>query len=210
MLKNYLCPEKELQETEINGKICDAYRDGMIYEIQTGNFTHLKDKLGCFLTDHRVTVVYPLTVDRRIVRFDPVTSEVLSGRTSSKHGKRTDILPELYAIREFINDENLTIMIAFMRCTDIRPVKADNRPEKKSAFITCPTELLFFESYSGADDIKALSPGMAPGTYGAKDVRAALGIRGGPDSWRALKMLLYTGYLKEAGKEGKAVKYTVG
>ena len=208
-LKNYFCPEKELQETEINGNICDAYKDGMIYEIQTGSFTHLKDKLKVFLPDHRVTVVYPLAVDRRIIRADPMSSEILSERMSSKHGKRTDILPELYAVREFINDGNLSVMIAFMKCADIRPEKAGKRQERKSGSVTLPTELLFFESYSGPEDIKEISPGMAPGEYRAKDVRAALGIRSGTDSWRALKMLVYTGYLKETGKDGKAVIYTV-
>ena len=208
-LKYYFCPDCLFHEITLRGKICDAYGDGKIYEIQTGNFSHLKDKLKVFLPEYEVIVVYPLVIERTVKWIDPETSEIVSERRSGKRGIISDILPELYAIREFLNDEKLSIMIAGVECAELRLLNGYGKDRKIRAkkYDIIPTRLISLQLFSGMDEYGEISPSLEDREYKADEIYKLLKMRKGADAWRALRVLVFTGKLAETGKSGRATVY---
>ena len=60
--------ENSCLEQPLNGFVADVVHDDVVYEIQTGGFDHLRQKLPVFLETHDVIVVYPVTTSKTIVK----------------------------------------------------------------------------------------------------------------------------------------------
>ena len=209
-LKYYFCPDGSLHEKQLFGKICDAYDGETVYEIQTGSFSHLKDKLAAFLPHYKVNVVYPLIVRRYVVWVDPQTGETTSRRLSGKRGTFTDLLPQLYAVREFLDDPSLTLTVAYVECEDVRLLDGygADRKIRASKYDKVPAALTGITEFRGISDLKQMCPEIPDGEYRAKQIYKILKIREGANAWRTLKVLEYIGVIKETGRDGKAALYS--
>ena len=91
-------------------------------EIQTKNLRALSEKLRSYLedTEYRVTVIYPMIVERRIVRMDRETGEVISVRKSPKKAKWIDALSELYWLREVLTDPRVSVRLLLITAEERR------------------------------------------------------------------------------------------
>ena len=101
-LKAYYEPDDESREVALGGFVADIVGEEGIIEIQTRSFERLRGKLEAFLEAARVTVVYPVAVERQLRWIDPETGEVLPPRGSTKKGIPFDVLPELYKIKPLL------------------------------------------------------------------------------------------------------------
>mgnify|MGYP000976285991 CR=1 FL=1 len=84
-------------EVDLGRYRADVLRGGVIYEVQTGNFTAIRDKVKSLARKHSVVVVYPVPRDKLIVHIDPETGDELRARKSPKHGRPIDIFEHLVA-----------------------------------------------------------------------------------------------------------------
>lgn len=146
VLKNYFEPYQDSQEQNIGGYVADIVGEDGIIEIQTGQFSHLKDKLAAFLAVTRVTVVYPVYVKKRIITLDGETGEVKSRRTSPLKETPYEIFRELFPISEFLTHENLSFVIMLLECDEYRiPPESigrkKNRRGRLSVYDRIPTAL---------------------------------------------------------------------
>ncbi len=112
LLKRSLCREEQNQEIKIGRYVADILEGNEIIEIQTGSFYPLVPKLGYYLTQtyYSVTVVHPLIVSRIVTRVDRESGEVLRRRKSPKQAKPTDLLPNLYYLRELLADSRIRVL----------------------------------------------------------------------------------------------------
>ncbi len=108
--RHYAGPEG-LVEVPVAGYLVDALRDGVAYEIQTGSFAALREKLAALTAGGPVVVVYPVPQTRRIVRLDPETGEELSSRRSPKRGRVTEVGRELLYLAAALRHENLALEV---------------------------------------------------------------------------------------------------
>ncbi|MBP5207081.1 MAG: hypothetical protein J6330_01330 [Clostridia bacterium] len=209
-LKYYFCPDESMHEKQLCGKICDAFDGETVYEIQTGNFSHLKDKLAVFLPHYKVNVIYPLIVKRYVVWIDPETGESVSRRLSGKRGTYSDFLPQLYAVREYLDDPSLTLTVAYVECDDVRLLNGygADRKIRAAKYDKVPAALVGISEFSGISDMKQMCPEIPDGEYRAKQIYNILKMREGANAWRTLKLLEYMGVIKETGRDGKAVLYS--
>ena len=86
ILKSYLEPDSAYHEQKVGRYVADICRGEEIIEIQTRAFDKLKNKLGLFAKDYRVTVVYPIDVVKYLSWIHPETGEITSRRRSPKKG----------------------------------------------------------------------------------------------------------------------------
>ena len=71
----------DLFEVPIDGYLIDILRGELLIEVQTRHFTALKSKLIQLLPDHHIRLVYPLPIDKWIVRW-PADASRLSGEAT--------------------------------------------------------------------------------------------------------------------------------
>jgi hypothetical protein len=95
-------------EVPLDGYVIDILRGEQLIEIQTGNFTALKTKLGRLLEKHQVHLLYPVAVEKWVVR-ETAVGHPLSRRKSPKHGRTLDVFHELVRIHHLLPHPNLTV-----------------------------------------------------------------------------------------------------
>ena len=98
-LKQYLSRDLSCQEIKIGSYYADVCVEDHIFEIQTRQFNKLRAKLDFFLTEHPVTVVYPITNYNYLRWVTPNTGEITAPKKSTRHGNPLQVFAELYRIR---------------------------------------------------------------------------------------------------------------
>jgi hypothetical protein len=97
-LKEWYRRPRDRAEEKVDGYVVDLVRGRLLIEIQTGNFAPLRRKLDALLRTHRVRLVAPVALSRRIVRLSD-DGVVLSSRRSPRHGRLEDVFARLVASR---------------------------------------------------------------------------------------------------------------
>ena len=105
--KWYLEPGDSL-EMEVDGSIIDLVRGGMCIEFQTKHLYAIKKKVLKLLSSHPVRIVYPLPLEKHILRIDINTEAILSRRKSPIKGSIYDIFSELVRITQLIGYDNFS------------------------------------------------------------------------------------------------------
>ncbi len=110
-------------EVEMDGYFADAVRGGVIYEVQTGSFTAIRDKLHALAGEHPVVLVYPLPRFKYIAHIDPDTGEELSCRRSPKRWRSVEVFDELVHATRLLARENIALELIVvvereLRCDD--------------------------------------------------------------------------------------------
>ena len=94
-------------EVSVSGFIVDLFDENQVVEIQTGNFSNLRNKLQILLETYRMLIVYPITVEKYIVRLSS-DRKILSRRKSPVRGSKFDLYKELVYITRFLGHPNLS------------------------------------------------------------------------------------------------------
>lgn len=195
-------------EVEVDGYLADAVRDDVIYEIQTGSFTAIRDKLRRLARRHRVVLVYPIPRYRFIVKLDPETGEETSVRRSPKRGTPADVFDELLYIRNALRSKNLSLEVLMtvereLRCAD------GLGSWRRSGVSIVGRELLAIvgrHRFHEPADLLRLLPEELPERFTTADLRAVLGLTprvAGKTAWGLRKL----GVIRKVGKQGNAFVY---
>lgn len=107
-------------EVRVDGFIVDIVRDDLLIEIQTKNFSAIREKLRRLVSSHPLRLVYPIAQVKWIVRLAASGDEVISRRRSPKRGKLTDLFGELVRIPDLIRHENFTLEVLLIEAEEIR------------------------------------------------------------------------------------------
>ncbi len=211
VLKNYFEFSHESQEMRIGRYVADIVGENGIIEIQTSHFSALKEKLATFLPAVRVTVVYPVYINKRIVYINEDGTEKRA-RISPLKGSVFSIFHELYHIAEFLKNENLTIKIVVLDCDEYRVApSALGKPRSKggkfSVFDRFPTKLLDEITISAPHEWVKLIPNLREYNYTVSDVSAVTHAARKQISM-ALAVLYRSGILLRTGKKGRAFAYS--
>ncbi len=133
VLKYYYLPDQDYHEIHIGNYVADACREGEIFEIQSGNFGHLRPKLSAFLPEYEVTVVYPISINKKLIYIDKNDGTMLKPRTSSKHGSPYDAVIELLRIKDYLTDEHLHLQLCLLDCEEYRIYNGNAKYGKRDA-----------------------------------------------------------------------------
>jgi len=207
-IKLYLCPDETCHErpvadmltTEGEGgeastpkrrMVADILVDGHIFEVQTGGFFPLKEKIAWYLTHTpcRVTVVHPIPAERYLSWIDPEDGSIISRRKSPKRGRVRDVAKELYWLSEFIDDPRFSLRLLLIELEEYRMADGWSRDGKRGSnrYERFPTALLGDVTLATPADYAAyflpdaLSSPDADGgypTFTAAEYARATGIRG--------------------------------
>jgi hypothetical protein len=93
---------------------------GQLIEIQSGALGPLRAKLDRLLPAHRMRVVKPVVVERRVVRRSRLDGSNLSARRSPKRGAMVDLFEDMVGLARVFPHPNLVIEVLAVSIDEIR------------------------------------------------------------------------------------------
>ena len=114
----YMVSGDELEVTVENFRV-DILRGKLSIEIQTGNFSTIKQKLNKLLLNNQVRLVYPVAKLKWIVHVSK-SGEFVRRRKSQKKGKLTDLFYELVHAPCLVKDRNFSLEVLLIEEEEVR------------------------------------------------------------------------------------------
>lgn len=201
IVKSFVAEDPATHETPVGRYVADALSEGEIFEIQTKAFSRLSPKLEYYLeqTPHKINVIYPIIRNRRLIRIDPETGEILRKQTSPKHGSSLMALPELFHIRHLLPCDRIKITLLFIDAEEYR-YSERVRYRRSGAYDAelFPVSLAEAEEYGSADDFLRFIPSDVP-SFTASEYSKITKLTG-RRLYAALALLCSLGLLRKEGK----------
>ncbi len=108
-------------EVAVEGYRIDAVDvEGRLIEVQSGPLGPLRGKLRRLLPGHRVRVVKPVVLRRRVVRRARADGPDLSARSSPRRGAMLDVFDDLIGVVQLFPHANLEIEVLGVTIDEIR------------------------------------------------------------------------------------------
>lgn len=108
-------------EVTLSGFRIDAIDpDGSLVEVQSGALGPLRKKLARLLVEHRIRVVKPVVVSKRVVRRAKGAGPDVSSRLSPKRGAAIDVFDDLVGLIRLFPHPNLRIDVMEVAIDEVR------------------------------------------------------------------------------------------
>jgi hypothetical protein len=205
--ERYATGGSQRPEVVIRGFRVDAVDDsGRLVEVQSGPLGPLCGKLRRLLPEHRIRIVKPVVLKRRVVRRSRHDGPDLSARCSPRRGALHDVFEDLIGVVRVFPHSHLEIEILGVTIDEVR-VPRRRRPgysvaDRRLGAIHQTTSLVH------ADDLWTLLPEGCDG-WSAYTTRDLAGQLGRP-LWLAQRVaycLRLTGAARVVGKSGNHLIY---
>lgn len=208
VLKYYYAPDSSYHEVKIGPYVADICVDGEIFEVQTRNFNTMRDKLGFFLKEHDVTIIYPVAHTKWLLWLDTETGELTPKRKSPKTGTIYQIIPELYKIKMFISNPNLHFIISLIDVEETRCLNGWSRDKKRgsSRMDGIPVGIYDEVRIDTFDDYAVFLPDTLSEPFTSKDLSKAAKIQPNRAA-TLLNILLETKIISRVGRSGHSYLY---
>ncbi len=210
VLKNYIDADEDHQEIPIDNYIADIYHDGRITEIQTAQMGAMRAKLSCFLPQYPVRIVYPIPAEKWVIWIDPDTGELLKRNRSPLRGSFFHAFKELYRIRPFLQDPNLSLELLLIDMDEYRLLDGWSKNKKRGShrYDRIPLRLKDRMLLTCPQDYMQLVPEGLPEPFTSYEFAKAVHF---PKNGASTILLLLTemGVVERVGKKGNAYLYRV-
>lgn len=208
-LKRWYFEEGDAVEAVVGGFVIDLVRDDLLIEVQTRNFSAMREKVTKLLDlGHRVRIIYPIAVDKWIVKIGHDDS-VIDRRLSPKHGSPVDLFTELVSLPDAILDPNLAIELVMCVQEEIRR-HVPGRSWRRKGWTIVERRLIEIVDTMPVSDVDELAILLPPGLddqFTTHELATTLGR----DRRLAQQMaycLRTCGVLETVAKHGNAIVYS--
>jgi hypothetical protein len=106
-------------EAKLGSYVADILRGQLVIEIQTKNFSALKEKLQILVEKYQVRLVYPLP-EKKWITYITKDNKVVNICKSPKKGGLTDLARELVMIPQMIENEKFSLEVLLIDEEEIR------------------------------------------------------------------------------------------
>ena len=193
------------QEAKIGDFYADVVTENGIYEIQTANFSRLNKKLEKMLQACHVTVVYPFERRVKSLNADEKTGEILTEGNYRYFSSYTKFFLELYRIKSFLTDPNLTICIAELDVERVNYVSRKTmRRSGRGKYSKNPTALRREIYLQKSRDYSFFLPDGLSVEFTAAELGKLMKAT---DPGIMLEITSYMGLTERIGKKGSAYLY---
>lgn len=204
-LKCYYCNDND-HEAKIGSFYADGAGENGLYEIQTASFSKLGKKLSKMLRAAHVTVIYPYPKIVHNYSINEQTGEVLSSSTR-RNSSLSKFFLELYRIKAFLTNPNLTVCIAELEIEqktyykNARKIRYKGMKKEKT-----PKRYIKEIRLDNKTDYLDFLPSGLPAEFTKKELQKLLPAT---DSSIMLEILEYVGAVSRVGKRGKETLYSI-
>jgi len=195
------------REVVIEGFRIDAIDDaGRLVEIQSGALGPLRGKLRRLLPRHRLLIVKPVVLKRRVIRRSRCDGPVVSARCSPKQGALVDVFDDLMGVVRVFPHSNLDIEVLEVTIDEVRVPR--RRWPRYRVIDRCLGEIQRSTTLARADDLWALLPASCDGREPFTTFELAQRLE--RPLWFAQRVaycLRLTGAARVVGKSGNRLIY---
>ena len=210
VLKLYYEPDEDKHEVAMSGYYADIYNDKGIIEIQTRQLNKLRDKLSVFLQDYHVTVVYPLPFNKWLSWVNPDNGEVQGRRKSPRHFTEYDAFYELYKIKSYLKNPNLSINLVLIDMEEYKLLNGWSYDKKRGStrYDRVPVGIRRIVKFDRIEDYMQLVPADLKEDFTVKDFAMAAGVSVEASRY-TLNILNYLEIVKRTGRVKNGYVYNV-
>jgi hypothetical protein len=191
----------------------DIARPGLYLEVQTGGFSSMRSKVRALCRDHRLRLVYPIALEKWLLKLPREGAGEPARRKSPKRGRIEEVFAEMVSFPELLADCNFSVEVLLVRMEEVRSFDG-RRGWRRRGWVVEERRLLeVVESrlLNGAHAWLELLPDGMPGEFTTRHIAEAAGVR----RWLAQKMaycLRRAGLIEQVGRKrgGKVYRVSVG
>jgi len=175
-LKQWYRRNGDQVEAPLDGFVVDLLRDGLVIEIQTRGFASMRRKFDRLLDSYSMLLVYPVAVEKWIVKLDDDGHDV-SRRRSPKRGIAADVCEELVSFPSLLSHPNFTLEVVLIEEEEVRRPDAQKGWRRDGYVIEERrlVEVLDTVRLCSADDLLELLPKGLPDPFTTADLAKGLG-----------------------------------
>jgi hypothetical protein len=196
-------------EAAVDGFVVDVVGREELVEVQTGSFGSASRKLKRLAATHRVALVFPIAVEKWLLRVDEAGT-ILGRRRSPKRGRAFDLFDELVHIPGLLAHPNFRIEIPLIHEEEVRgPIAAGVRYRYPREWRRVDRRLIAVVETRRIDtpsDLLLLLPDGLPEPFTTADIVAASG-RSQRLAGRAVYCLEQTGAIARLARRGRHITY---
>ena len=233
-IKRFICPDESKHEILIDGSegciknedndenntknakkrrfVADILDGNTIYEIQTGGFSPLRDKIRWILdnTTYNIMLIHPIAETKWVNYINAKSGDIEKRQRSPQKGKITDIASELYFLWDFISSPRFSLVILMMEAEQYKKnIQKDGRRRPRyKKYELIPVSLLRAYIFKGSEDYRLFIPEDLEERFCVKQYSEKSGIRG-IDAYSMVKTLCHIGLLEPDGNIGRAAAYKI-
>lgn len=202
--QSYLSADSQ-EEVELDGFVIDVVRDGLLIEVQTGGFSKIREKLKKLIKSHQLRLVYPITVNKWIVRESRDGSEIISRRKSPKQLGPQNLFDELVYIPTLLHHQNFSLEALLIEEEEVRRKDGQGSWRRRGWSISDRRllNILGRRVYNEPNDLLHFIPESIQGRFTNRDLAEATGYTTREAS-KITYCLRRMGVLKVIEKKGNA------
>jgi len=195
-------------EVLVGRSLIDIVRGDLLIEVQTANFSQLRRKLKRLVETHEVRLIYPVALEKWIVRTDKKGARI-GRRKSPKRGRVEHVFTELVSVPALMPHPNFSLEVLMIREEETRRY-APGRAWRRHGWVRCERSLLdVVESrvFTSPDDLARLMPEGLTEPFSTANLAQAAEM----PRWLAQKMvycLREMDAVQIVGKKGNSLLYT--
>lgn len=214
MIKYYLEPKEIYHEVKIEGYIADICRDKSITEIQSANFSAVRDKIKRYLENEelKVTFVYPVSAVKHQCWIDKQTGEASKITRSQKFTGIYKFYEEIYHIKDFIEKENFTLKILLLEVVEYKFLDGWGKFKKNNAtkIDKIPVSFIGEENFNGKSDYLKFIPSKLreEGIFTSVELSGETDMKDKPMR-SFIHVMKNTGLIGEAGRKNRYIRYKI-
>lgn len=207
-LQRHYAGKSGVVEAELGEYKADVLRDGVVYEIQTGTFSAIRNKLEDLSRRRRVVLVYPIPHQKILVRLDPESGQELSQRRSPKRGAVIDVFDELLYIPGVLRRKNMSLEVVMTVERELRRDDGQGSWHRRGVSVVGHelVEILETHRFEQPRDFLGLLPKGLPRRFTVADISEAADVRYSA-AGRIAYGLRRLGVIRQVEKQGHAYVY---
>ncbi len=207
-LKTFYAESDDRTEVMVDGYVVDIVNGEGLIEIQTSNFSSIKDKLSNLIRDYPVKLVYPIPVAKWLLKLPKNGDGDMKRRKSPKKGRPLAVFTELVSFPHLLMDENFSLELAMIQEEEVRRYVGKSR-WYKNGWETVERRLISIveqQVYDKPEDMRAFLAPDLPEKFTTADLAECLEI----PRWLAQKMaycLRKMNVIEWVGKRNRSYLY---
>jgi hypothetical protein len=209
-LKQWYAQPGDVFETLVDGFVIDILRGELLIEIQTANFSAVKEKLLTLVPKHPVRLVYPIPQEKWLIKLAPEGDGKAQRRKSPKRGGAEELFSELVSFPDLLIQPNFSLEVLLIQEEEVR--RHDRRRRwRRRGWATQERRLLGVVSqqrFETPGDVWALIPDELPQPFTTSDLADAM-RKPRRLAQRAAYCLRKMGVITPVGKRGRSILYAV-
>ena len=196
-------------EVKVDCYVVDIVRGDLLIEIQTENFSAIRKKLRTLTKEHRVRLLYPISLEKMIVNVT-LSGEVLSRRRSPKKGRLIDLFYELVRVPDLFNGDNFSMEVLMIKEEEVRCDDGRGSWKRRGTSIKGRKLISIIErtEFTNKTDFLKFLPEYLPQPFTNRSLAESLDI-----SMVLSRKITYSlrkmGLIREVGKKGRISLFEV-